>query len=1018
MLKTINNPVSVVNELSWLDATYELPLQCRKDIAKIDFSDVFLCQIEEITYEDKFPRLEALENVFASLRIDGINIIYLILGEKERVSFYFGIAKDAQNPQHGNLREIATRILVPSLQGNFRGSKVRLIDPEEKNDILEKLAPPKKANEADSKEVEPMQFICMEGVPGTSTDKEKSDFQGVDRLVDIMLGDSYGLLIIAKPVNSKIEIQKLEDNLADVYQHITLYSKQQVQQGTNTSTNQSESHTLGSNESSTEGINYAENKGESFGISYQEGEQSDEGKSSGDSSSSTTKGKGTSSSKTHSVTTNKGSSRTDSNQISIGSSEQYSKQSGSQQGSNINFSMDKVNKKMQEWIKHFDEIIYPRLDCAKGKGFFVVSTLLFAQDNPVLEKLTGVMRSIFTGETGNRTPLTPLKLQEGDCRLKALLSFQQPLLELRKTQQADFFRAAIAKSKCIHFNREDPLDFYAGNWMSSVELSRMAGIPQKEVVGLRLREEVEFGLNINKPECSDNQLELGNLVQAGNESEIPVMLDMKNLDRHIFVAGVTGSGKTTTCQLILIEAKRKFLVIEPAKTEYRILRQQFPDLLIFTLGKDTLAPFRLNPLEFMPDESISSRVDMLMASIVAAFDMEAAIPQIIEQAIYASYEKYGWNTKTDKNKLYPGDEAFKPGVYAFPTLSDVVDNLEEVVKKQGFDQRLHADYLGSCKARLGGLLVGAKGRMLNCRRSIDFMQLLEENVVLELEEIRNGSEKSLIIGFVLTNLLVAIKSKFKATGGKKVQHITLVEEAHRLLTKFQPGDNPNKRLAVDTFADMLAEIRKYGESMIIADQIPDKLTPEVLKNTNIKIVHRIFAQDDKDVIGSTMSLSEEQRNFLSNLELGRAIVFSGDWPKAVHVKVRLATDTSAEEAIDENVLRLQVLKFYAEHYKSGIFPGLEKLMEKPDIKTVEDYIEHLQDLPEFPKSDVFQNKKLREGFRNNSQIKEKKAELKKLFRHNNGLSMLALVFALQYSSPEKLERGVKVFEEYFNESND
>ena len=197
--------------------------------------------------------------------------------------------------------------------------------------------------------------------------------------------------------------------------------------------------------------------------------------------------------------------------------------------------------------------------------------------------------------------------------------------------------------------------------------------------------------------------------------------------------------------------------------------------------------------------------------------------------------------------------------------------MPQIIDKQGFDERLKNDYLGSIRARLQGLLVGAKGMMLNCKRSIDFTDLLNKNVIIELEEIRNGSEKSLIIGFILSNLLVAIKHKFKKEGNKKIDHITLVEEAHRLMSKFEPGDNPNKKHAVETFADMLAEIRKYGESIIIADQIPNKLTPEVLKNTNIKIVHRLFAQDDKDVIGSTMSLTEEQRNFLSNLEIGHAV---------------------------------------------------------------------------------------------------------------------------------------------------
>ena len=186
-----------------------------------------------------------------------------------------------------------------------------------------------------------------------------------------------------------------------------------------------------------------------------------------------------------------------------------------------------------------------------------------------------------------------------------------------------------------------------------------------------------------------------------------------------------------------------FLVIEPAKTEYRILKSQYKDLLVLTLGKDTIAPFRLNPFEFFPHESITSSVDMIKASIEASFDMEAAIPQIIESAIYECYKDKGWNIATNQNEIY-GDDAFKDGVYSFPTLSDLTNKIQEVVNKQGFDERLKNDYIGSIKARLNGLLVGSKGFMLNTKRSIDFRKLLDKRVVFELEEIRNGNEKSLV----------------------------------------------------------------------------------------------------------------------------------------------------------------------------------------------------------------------------------------------------------------------------------
>lgn len=285
--------------------------------------------------------------------------------------------------------------------------------------------------------------------------------------------------------------------------------------------------------------------------------------------------------------------------------------------------------------------------------------------------------------------------------------------------------------------------------------------------------------------------------------------------------------------------------------------------------------------------------------------------------MYSCYEDYGWNIDTDENEKF--ENPYDEGVYSFPTLEDLLNKVETEVTKHNFDDRLKKDYIGSITARLQGLLVGSKGQMLNSRRSIDFRELIEKKVVLEIEGIKNGTEKSLVMGFILTNLCEALRAKYNKD--KHFKHITLIEEAHRLLSKYTPGDSLNKKNSVETFADMLAEVRKYGESLIIADQIPNKMTPEVLKNTNTKIVHKIFAEDDKEAIGNTISLSKEQKDFLSSLPTGRAIVFSQSWTKAVQVQIEQMTNTTSDEIIDEDRLKNRVEDFYIENYKKGIFIG-------------------------------------------------------------------------------------------------
>jgi hypothetical protein len=414
-------------------------------------------------------------------------------------------------------------------------------------------------------------------------------------------------------------------------------------------------------------------------------------------------------------------------------------------------------------------------------------------------------------------------------------------------------------------------------------------------------------------------------------------LDKRDFDQHAFISGVTGSGKTTTCQNILTGWGEAFLVIEPAKTEYRSLKEHCPDLLFFTPGLPDAAPFFLNPFELFPNEKISARADMLKATFEASFAMEAAIPQILEAAIYRAYENKGWHIGTN---TWRGGDPFTDGVYAFPTLSDFVKATKEITQEQGFDERLKNDYLGSINARLEGLMVGAKGQMFNTSRSINFLELIKRRVVIELEEIRSSSEKSLLMGFILTNLLQAVKHCHSLD--KNFRHITLIEEAHRLLSRYLPGDNLNKKQGVEVFTDMLAEVRKYGESLIIVDQIPDKMTPEVLKNTNTKIIHKLFAQDDKDAVGNTMALNDEQKAFLSNLPPGRAVMFSQGWTKAIQLQIEEKISSERKE-VDVSEIRRAAMNYYLEpeNLRRGILRGLEKL-SYVDEEILTNYLELLQ----------------------------------------------------------------------------
>lgn len=884
-----------------------------KKTTQILSKDFTLFHIEELTFEENSPRKEALENVISSLRIEGINFIYLLVGDKNGVSFYFGIVKDQNYAKELELDvdDIGRDILKSSIEGNFRGSKITNQEVDNKQSILEKINSMKRVARVD-------------GVPSVNTDSE--DFQGVDRLVDVMMGDEFSLMVLANPLLDK-EIEDIENSLYNIHNELSPLAKESIQESSGSSEtisssfSKSSSNTVGTNKGESE----SDSKGTSTGISTTNGESSG---SSTTSSSSTGANQGSSLNFTVSVTKGESSSET------IGSSKTENKSITNNTG--VNKSREFSNKIVNEWMKYIDEVLLKRVDYGRSKGLFNTSIYLLANEIGTLSKLGNTIRSLFSGVEDNKAYLKLSHVQEkteiGKIEIDSIKNFQQLNYEINK----ELF--VFEQAKTLFSKNTNKIS----SWLSTNELSVITGLPQKEVVGLPLKEEVEFGLNIKKQNLKEeDRFLLGHLVKSGLPLDIEVFMDKKHLNKHTFITGVTGSGKTTTCQRILESAKVPFMVIEPAKTEYRVLTKDNKKILIFTLGDDSISPFRLNPFEFLEGENITSRVDMIKANIESAFDMEAAIPQIIEAALYACYEDYGWDIATSKNRKF--EHPFADGVYAFPTLSDLIKQTEEVVNKQGFDDRLKNDYIGSIKARLQGLLVGSKGFMLNTPRSIDFKNLVERDVILELEEIKNGAEKSLIMGFVLINLNEAIKSKYKEyreENRSEFKHITLIEEAHRLLSKYIPGDNPSKKLGVETFADMLAEVRKYGESLIIVDQIPDKLTPEVLKNTNTKIVHKLFASDDKNAIGNTMALDDEQKAFLSNLEVGRAIVSNQDFPKSIQVQIKELENisTTTSDLVDEREIRELSLKYYQENYKRGVIQGLEIYEELPTLEAIEELL--------------------------------------------------------------------------------
>ncbi|MGY1636021.1 ATP-binding protein [Geodermatophilus sp. SYSU D00742] len=412
--------------------------------------------------------------------------------------------------------------------------------------------------------------------------------------------------------------------------------------------------------------------------------------------------------------------------------------------------------------------------------------------------------------------------------------------------------------------------------LTSTQLAACVHLPRTETTGFQITALPQFDVTPPSPSTGP-VVAIGRVVErtqpTGTAYEVPVSM----LTRHVFVAGVTGAGKTTTVRHLLQQldaARVPYLVIEPAKREYRSIRTISADdgpPLVFTLGDERVAPFRLNPFEVPAGTTVGEHLDLIRSVFAASSGMWTPLPQVLERCLHQVYADRGFDPTTGRNpRLGPDDDP----AAAFPTLSELSATVRRVVPTLGYDERVAADIRAALLTRLDSLRTGGKGLMLDGRRSTPLEALLDRHTVLELEPVADDDDKAFLMGLLLTRLVEHRRAQAPAAG---LRHLVVIEEAHRLLSapslaRRQEEADPRGK-AAETFGHLLAELRAYGQGVLVADQVPTKLLPDVLKNTGLKIAHRTVAADDRAALGGAMAMSERQAHALATLPVGQAVIF-------------------------------------------------------------------------------------------------------------------------------------------------
>lgn len=383
------------------------------------------------------------------------------------------------------------------------------------------------------------------------------------------------------------------------------------------------------------------------------------------------------------------------------------------------------------------------------------------------------------------------------------------------------------------------------------------------------------------PEESQNTIKIGK-----NKKELMLKYPIELLNKHAFICGVPGSGKTYTMLHMVTELHKNkipFMVMEPAKKEYRAIYnygKEMLDIMLFSPHMNTLFPLHVNMMEFPEGITLSEHINVLMNVFESTFELGGPVYNLLDKSIGLAYEKYGWNEYNEND-----------GSKEYPCLEELRDIFTDQVEKTTYNGNFKGDLKSFLNVRLEGLMRRDAGEVFNVKKStIKPEDWISKSSIIEMEDMgeKNRNFLTLLLCNYIREELKIIKKKNVDDANKNPNHVIFIEEAHNVIanTAEQSGSNINPKISATKFiVDMLAEVRALRESIVIADQLPSSMAQEVMKNTGLKIALRMSSQDEREYISSTISASPVQIDNLSRYEKGKSLVFFEKMEKAMEVQI-------------------------------------------------------------------------------------------------------------------------------------
>jgi len=863
-------------------------------------SDVRIFRIERIVQGNKQSVLESTTAAYTALGAAGYTVFLFLRSNGIETDLFIG-TRGAPGQMLG---QNAGALLRETFRGHFAGSSLQPLDVQETNALLDTV----QAAGADPA----ASVTAVTGVPALSTENRDHFMQGLERFIDAAENRVYQAIILAEPVSSR-NLDLIRAGYEQVATQLSPLLKQQISfgeqetdsvglsisQGLSQSLGQSLGLTETRGISETSGSTSTETTGTSESVSAQTplskaaaiiapamgaaigaaagpfgmmlGAQFgtaaatllNEQRTTGTSGSfSTSRSESVTRSRSHAE------SRTESRTDTVTATDSQSLNKAL--GSSRQVSLEATDKTIEQLLSKIDHHLL-RIEEAKTYGGWNSAAYFIGDSTASSESLASIFLGLIRGSKSSHEDF-------------ALTTWHSS----HKKPVTDWLTALSHPQLRPDFAKKIPVGYLTpATLVSGKEMAIQLSLPRRSTSTVAVVETQAFGRRVQRLDGThggggkQRSLRLGNVRHLWENLPQEISLDLDQLTSHVFVSGSTGSGKSNTLYEMLGQisaAGIPFLVIEPAKGEYKHIFGQRDDVTVLGTHPAHSDLLRINPFQFPAEIHVLEHVDRLVEIFNVCWPMYAAMPAVLKDAILRAYEQCGWSLDASTNRH--SDRLF-------PTFRDLLDALETVIGDSAYSQEVKGNYIGALSTRIRSLTNGLNGQIFSANE-IDNHVLFDGNVIVDLSRIGAAETKALIMGV----LVMRLSEHRMAAGGmnRPLRHVTVLEEAHNILKRAASNGGPEGASVVGKSVEMLvnaiAEMRTYGEGFVIVDQSPHAVDIAAIRNTNTKIILRLPDEADQRLIGKSIALRDDQLDEIARLPSGVAVVYQNDWLEPVLCKIK------------------------------------------------------------------------------------------------------------------------------------